>query len=322
MTATLDVVIVAYDSRATIGSCVRAARALPGVGEVLVVDHGRDGSAAEAQDAGAGVVRDTSNPGFGAGQNHGVRETTAPFVLLCNPDAVVDAVGVAAGARLLADDPSVAAVQGVIVHRGSGSPERSQGRELGPVHLLGRAVGARRLLRHDPARRLARRIRGVADHVDRVPTTPTAVESLAATALLVRRRAFDQVRGFDSGYFLYGEDLDLCRRLRADGWRLVALPERFAVHDGGGSSVTPVGRELAWWRGTLRFAARWWSRPAWCAAVAAAALAWLRLSVRHPARAGDAARALFIGPGRDRRERRVAATRAARPGPEMGPAGA
>jgi hypothetical protein len=65
-----------------------------------------------------------------------------------------------------------------------------------------------------------------------------------------------------------------------------------------------------------------WSGPAWCAAVAAAALAWLRLSVRHPARAGDAARALLIGPGRDRRERRVAATHAARPGPEMGPAGA
>ena len=303
MTPALDVVVVAYDNRASIASCVHAARRLDGVGAVVVVDHGRDGSGDLARAAGARVLADPANPGFGAGQNRGVGETTASFVLLCNPDAEPEPGGVAAGLRRLQGDDSVGAVQGVIVDRAAGAPQRSQGRELGPLHLLGRAVGARRLLRRGVVRRLARRVRSLADHVDRVPTAATPVESLAATALLVRRAAFADVHGFDEGYFLYGEDLDLCRRLRAAGWRLLALPERFAVHDGGASSATETDRELAWWRGTMRFAARWWSARAWSAALGAAALAWLRLSLRHPSRTVDAARALLAEPTRDRRRR-------------------
>ncbi len=301
--STLDVVVVAYGSRAAITSCVDAAHRLAGVGEVVVVDHGRDGSGELARAAGARVIADPSNPGFGAGQNRGVREAGAPFVLLANPDAVLDADGVEAGLALLEHDPSVGAVQGVIVDEESRRPQRSQGRELGPVHLLGRALGARRLLRSGAVRRLARLARPLADHVDRVPAAATAVEALAATALLVRRSAFLAVGGFDEGYFCYGEDLDLCRRMRAAGWRLVALPDRFAVHAGGGSFESAPARELSWWGGTMRFAARWWSAPAWGLALGAAGVAWLRLAVPAPSRARGAWQALVAQPRRDRRAR-------------------
>jgi N-acetylglucosaminyl-diphospho-decaprenol L-rhamnosyltransferase len=299
----LDVVVVAYGSRDAIASCVDAAGSLDGVGQVVVVDHGDDGSAGRARAAGARVIADPSNPGFGAGQNHGVAETDAPFVLLVNPDAVLDADGVAAGLALLERDPSIGAVQGVIVDEESGGPQRSQGRELGPLHLLGRALGARRLLRSRAVRRLARLVRPFQDHVDRVPASATPVEALAATALLVRRAAFVDVGGFDEGYFCYGEDLDLCRRLRAAGWRLVALPDRFAVHAGGGSFDSVPSRELSWWGGTMRFAARWWSAPAWGVALGAASLEWLRLSVPAPSRARGAWAALVALPRRERRTR-------------------
>ncbi len=301
MTATLDVVIVAYDSRTRIAGCVDAARRLPDVGRVVVVDHGRDDSAAAARAAGATVLEDPANPGFGAGQNRGVAATTAPFVLLLNPDAEPDPGGVAAGVALLAGDPSVAAVQGVIVDRAAGAAQRSHGRELGPLHLLGRALGARRLLGVGLVRRAAARVPMLHDHVDRVAASATAVASLAATALVVRRAAFVDVGGFDERYFLYGEDLDLCRRLRAAGWQLVALPARFAVHDGGASSARWATRELAWWGGTMRFAACWWPDRAWRSAEAVAALQWVKLAGREPRLACRAWRALLTEPRAARR---------------------
>jgi GT2 family glycosyltransferase len=195
-------------------------------------------------------------------------------------------------------------VQGVIASRTTGAPERSQGRELGPLHLLGRALSARRLLAHASVRAVARHVGIIADHVDRVPARPQYVESLAATCVLVRRDAFDEIAGFDESYFLYGEDLDLCRRLRERGWGLLTLPERFAVHDGGASSSTSTERELSWWRGTMRFSALWWSNAAWTLALVAAGIQCARLCLRDPGVTRRAWRALMAEPVRDRRARR------------------
>jgi N-acetylglucosaminyl-diphospho-decaprenol L-rhamnosyltransferase len=298
-----DVVIVAYGNRDGVERCVKVARELPDVGEVIVVDHGSDGAGDAARCAGAQVLVDARNPGFGAGQNRGVAHTTAPFVLLLNPDAEPDPDGVARGLQALVEQPDVGAVQGIIMNRDTGRPERSQGRELGPLHLLGRAMGARRLLQWRGVRAVARRLTTFQDHVDREPAGPTVVDSLAATAVLVRRKAFDAVGGFDESYFLYGEDLDLCRRLRAGGWTLLALPFRFALHEGGSSSSNRVERELSWWRGTMRFAARWWSTAAWSAALGAATMEWACLTARQPKIARRAWRSLVSGPCRDRLSR-------------------
>ena len=300
MTADLDVVVVAFGSVDVIAEVVSRARALRGVGEVVVVDHGIDGSAAVAAAQGARVVEDPSNPGFGAGQNRGVALTSAPFVLLLNPDAVPDPAGIALGLAALERDPGVAVVQGVIANTHTGAPERSQGRELGPVHLVGRACSARRLLTSPVVRRVARRVGVLSDHVERVPDGPRFVESLAATCVIVRRAAFDSVGGFDESYFLYGEDLDLCRRLRRRGWQLLALPDEFACHESGASSSSSTERELSWWRGTMRFAALWWSTAAWMVALLAALTECARLGVREPRVTRRAWRALVAEPMRDR----------------------
>jgi GT2 family glycosyltransferase len=299
--ATVDVVVVAYNSRDALAACLSSLHRAEGVGRVVVVDHGEDGSGAIARAAGATAIANPANPGFGAGQNRGVAATDAPFVLLLNPDATMVAGALAAGLRILEDQHDVAAVQGVVVNRTTGEPERSQGVELGAVHLVGRAVGARRLLGIATLRSWARRFARLSDHADRVPPAATDVESLAATALLVRRSAFEDVGGFDAGYFLYGEDLDLCRRLRRSGWRLVALPEPWAVHEGGSSAGTPGRREILWWRGTMRFAAQWWDGRAWSVAVAAAAVRAVRLAVVNPRSARRAWRSLVSDPVADRR---------------------
>jgi N-acetylglucosaminyl-diphospho-decaprenol L-rhamnosyltransferase len=290
----IDVVIVAFRNEDVIGRCVDAARTLGGT--VVVVDHGDGASAAVAARHGAHTIVNPDNPGFGAGQNRGVRETSTPYVLLCNPDAVPDGRVIEAAVALFDRRADVGAIQGVIVNSATGRPERSAGAELGPVHLIGRALGVRRLKRFALVRRLALRSPTLHDHVDRAPARPTDVESLAATALVVRRAAYDDVGGFDERYFLYGEDLDLGRRLRGAGWRLVALPEVWAKHVSGASASSLLGRELTWWEGTLTFAARWWPTDQWRLALLAAFLRVVGLTAMHPTRAGAIWRAVIAKP--------------------------
>jgi GT2 family glycosyltransferase len=292
----IDVVIVAYNSAGVIDRCLDAVGRVDNVADVVVVDHGGDASGERARSHSATVVVDPSNPGYGSGQNRGRALGAAPYLLMLNPDAEIDEGGVAAGVAFLDARPDVGMVQGVIESPDDAVAERSGGRALSPVHLWGRALGLRRFLRVAWVRRIARRVPGVADHVARRPSEPTEVDALAAVAVLARRSAVDAVRGFDAQrYFLYGEDMDLCRRLRDAGWTLVALPDRWAMHISGGSSASNWERELEWWRGTLAYARRWWPATHRLSAVGAAAVMVARLVVKRPR---ETRRALGVFSGR------------------------
>jgi len=278
----VDAVVVTYRSADQLPGCMAALRAESLIGTITVVDHGDDCSDLLARDSGADlVISDPSNPGFGAGQNLGAGSGELPFILLCNPDARILPGVIQQGLAVLDQRNPIAAVQGVIADPDSGAVDRSAGDELGPLHLWSRALGLKRLARYPVARRLAR-VAGMGDTIDRVPAEITEVETLAATAPLIRRSAFESVGGFDDSYFLYGEDLDLCRRLRADGWRLVTLPSPWAQHREGASSSTTTARERAWWGGTIRFAAQWWTPSRWRAALAASAVAAVRFGQGRP----------------------------------------
>lgn len=283
----IDAAVVAYNSGERLAELLPRLRSEALIGSVVVVDHGTDDSAEVARSMGAEVVVDRTNPGFGAGQNRAVERTSARYVLLVNPDLVPVTDALPTAVRLLDDHPMVAAVQGVIRSEADGTPERSAGRSLGPVHLWGRLLRLRRLLANPVIRTLARRSPALGDHVNRVADEPRRVDALAATMVLVRRQAFDAVGGFDESYFLYGEDLDLCRRLREADWELWSLPETWATHASGESSDGRWDRELVWWEGTMRFAAMHWSTPAFGSALLAAAV---RAVVLAAQRAGSSMR--------------------------------
>ena len=70
--------------------------------------------------------------------------------------------------------------------------------------------------------------------------TGQEVDWLVGAALMVRREVLAQVGGFDEGYFMYSEELDLCRRIKDAGWRIVYLPTAEIIHLEGKSSEQVV----------------------------------------------------------------------------------
>ena len=276
-------VIVVHAGTADLERCVASVR--DDVEEVVVVDNGDGTAAVEAERIGATGVR-TSNRGFGAGQNFGVARTESELLLLLNPDARLLPGALREGMAVLQRSPRAAGVQGICRNE-DGAPERSQGILLSSVHLWGRALRLSRIEGTRFGRWVGSKFASTSDHIERVPNEPTEVAWLSATALLIRRSAFEDVGGFDERFFMYGEDLDLCRRLSAAGWTLVSLPVEWARHTGGTSFDSAFARELDWWRGTLLYASLWWPSGAW----RSARLATLARSLTMAERRLDAWRA-------------------------------
>lgn len=173
------------------------------------------------------VLESAVNAGYGAACNLGARETAEPFLLFLNSDARVEPGAVAALLLALEVD-LLAAVAGPRLSYPDGTLQPSISRLPTPWRIfcessgLAALAGGRGVLRgHTRTRE---------DH-----TLARSVETLMGAALLVRRSAFDQVGGFDEGFFLYAEETDLLARLRQQGWRIRYEPTASVVHVGGAS---------------------------------------------------------------------------------------
>lgn len=197
--------------------------------ETVVVDHGSTDGTLELVRGRFPEVKvvEQSNAGFGAGNNRGIRETSAPLVCLLNADAWFLGDGLDRLAAFLESRPEVA-VAGPRLRNPDGSLQRSV---RGFPTLWGLATEYLFLRKLAPAsERLNPLYAGGFDH-----EREREADWLYAACLLVRRAAVEAVGGFDERYFMFSEETDLCRRLRDRGWRTVFWPGAEVVHVGGAS---------------------------------------------------------------------------------------
>jgi N-acetylglucosaminyl-diphospho-decaprenol L-rhamnosyltransferase len=229
VTPRVSVVIVSYETREDLAACLRsvAAEGGPDVETIVVDNASSDGSAdLVARDFPAvGLVRNAQNVGFGAACNRGAAVAAAPYLLFLNSDAQVTAGAVDALARALDTRPDVAIV-GPRTLNGDGTAQVSFGPALTPLAEWRQRRLVRGVARRDPdALRLAHERSLRASEPDWV----------SGSCLMIRRRAFDAASGFDEGFFLYEEDVDLCVRVRAAGGRVRFEPAATVVHRLGAS---------------------------------------------------------------------------------------
>jgi len=202
------------------------------VAEAILIDNAStDGSADVARALGARVVANAENRGFARAANQGLREARTPLVLLLNPDAELRPGALQALVRALGSRPH-AAVVGPRTRNEDGTIQVSFGRDLTPTVERRQRRLVLGVERRDPIV-----LREVEDSTSR----EQAPDWVSGACWLARRDALESVGLFDEGYFLYEEDADLCRRLRAAGWEILFTPEAEIVHRKGRSADRSEG---------------------------------------------------------------------------------
>jgi N-acetylglucosaminyl-diphospho-decaprenol L-rhamnosyltransferase len=221
--------------------------------DVVLADNGSvDGAPEAAVGPGITLLRTGGNLGYGRAANAGAADATSEWLVVANPDVVwspgsLDEL-LAAGERW-----PTAACLGPAIR----TPDGRLYPSARAFPSLGRGIGHALFGWWWPANPWTRAYRA---EVGKPVEGPTGW--LSGSCMLLRRVAFEQVGGFDPSYFMYCEDMDLCRRLAEAGWQNVYVPSAVVTHTGGHATSRVAGAMVAeHHRALYRYLARQYAGP-------------------------------------------------------------
>lgn len=222
-------VVVEYHSGDSLARCLRSLEE-NGVDEIVVVDNGDDPSSRDRVRSGSprAVIRQPgSNLGFGGGVNLGAAGNECELLLVCNPDVELHFGALDTLRARLASLPTAGVVGPALLDRAG---RVTQSARAFPTFKGSWQQAFLGLLR--PAGRRSRRYRARNWEL----AEQGSVGWVTGACFLVRSRAFDELGGFDEGYFLYVEEVDFCWRAHRAGWDVVYEPSAKVSHVGGVST--------------------------------------------------------------------------------------
>ena len=223
----VSIVIVNYRSGRELASCLRSVVRNAGKLDYEIFVINNDGPedlspASDLDSARIQVIQNRSNRGFAAAANQGFRQARGRFLLLLNPDVRVEAGALEVLADTLERHPDA----GVVLPRlnsPDGSLQHSCRRFYTVATLLLRRAPLQRLWSNRPS--LRRHLMKDWDH-----RSLSEVDWGLGAAMLVRREATESNALMDERFFLYFEDVDLCKSMWGRGWKVLYNPTACMVH--------------------------------------------------------------------------------------------
>jgi N-acetylglucosaminyl-diphospho-decaprenol L-rhamnosyltransferase len=194
---------------------------------------------------GVRVLENERPAGFAANANRGIAETTAPFVVVCNPDTEAGPDALAVLRHFAEGHPRAGIV----------APElRYPDGEWQPSRRRFPTVSGT-IVRRTPLRRVLGGTQRAHYGLDERPTDPVQADWLLGAFLLLRREMLDELGGFDEGFRLYGEDIDLAYRAAKSGWERWYVPAAKVTHvHQAETDKRLLTRQTLWhWRSIARF---------------------------------------------------------------------
>ncbi|MDY1033773.1 glycosyltransferase family 2 protein [Stenotrophomonas sp. CFBP8980] len=254
MNPAIVAVVVTYQSSTTIEDCLQRLRDARGIAEIRVVDNGSTDDTVDilqrhaSHDPRVRFIANPDNPGFAAANNQGVGDSSSPWLAFINPDVMVEAETLA-----------------LLCERAQALGDCLLGVEQ--VDESGRADDAVR--RRDPDFLAMLRSPGSGSKlaIARDPSVAMQrVPAISGAVMLMPRALFERIGGWDAGYRLHAEDLDLCRRVREAGGVVAIANDLRVLHVRGVSSrsrpfFVEWHKHRGLWRYFQRFEARQRSLP-------------------------------------------------------------
>lgn len=233
----LSILIVNWNSKDYLRKCLASVRGVCNelAPQVIVVDNASfDGAEAmlAREFPEAEFIQSNTNLGFARANNLAFSRARGDYVLLLNPDTELIAGSVGALIACLESDATVGLAAPRLLNS-DGSIQTSCVRSL-PTPL-------NRALESDLLDRFLRRARRQSRAKAFDAEEPIEVEAVSGACMLLRRSTFRQVGGFTEDFFMYGEDMDLCAKIRKVGLKVVHVPSARVIHHGGGASANQPG---------------------------------------------------------------------------------
>jgi GT2 family glycosyltransferase len=259
----LSVVFVNYNTTALTEACLRSMAEhlrIDGV-EVIVVDNAStdfDPKRLHRAWPGLKVVESAENLGFGRGNNLGARLASGEYLWLLNTDTLIPQNHQLESVLRFLDEHSDYAAALPLLTDAAGVVQPWQTAHFPSLWRMILSVPARVAVRLAPS--IAPRLAAIDTNFRGIGEAD--VDQVVAAAVVVRRKAYEAVNGFSPEYFFFLEDTDLCRKLRARGWRIRWIPRAHVVHLWGRSVPDPVRRLQLFLASQEIYFRRWHSRPA------------------------------------------------------------
>lgn len=236
----IALVFISYNTRADLAAALDSVRRLPEAGElrVIVVDNGStDGSIEMVRDEypEARLIVNAANGGYSQACNLGILDSDTPYVMVLNSDIEFNRGGPREMAAWMEANPGVGAAGPRVLNTDGSVQYSCRDFPSLPVSLGHAFLGE--LFPDNPFTR-SYHMKGCGHDRD------MAVEWVSGAAMMLRRTATEEVGGFDEGYFMYVEDVDLCWRLRQSGWEIRYYPEVEILHHIARSSSQQSTRML------------------------------------------------------------------------------
>ncbi len=250
--AEVSIIVVSFNTREVLRECLQSvvAECRELCAQILVVDNASsDGSAemVERDFPQVTLVRSSVNLGFGAANNAALRQATGRYFVLLNSDAFFEPGALALAIRHMDECPQVAIGGCRLIGRdGSWQPSSRCFHSV-----LGDAIVLTGLAARFPRSRLFGRF----DRTWADEERPSRVDWVPGAFSILRPAALAKIGLFDPAFFLYYEEVDLCRRVKQAGLQVWYWPDIKVVHIGGESSrqiasleLSRTGAQLTLWR--------------------------------------------------------------------------